>query len=641
MAPTFSPRSPLKSYLHEDSPREFPQVYFRGSTKMLAAFNLSRRVLSVGHRFSFRSLLSRPITFSIVCALFVCAQFTSSFAEPPSGGTLVSIQVQPDGTTMALGKSQTFQAWGRYSNGLREPLTPSWSSSSSGVATVNSSGLVLAKSKGATTITAAVGGIRGTASLRVGQPISVSMSISPTSPSVSVGTLENFASTTFYSDGSSRTSTSWSHWTSSNPSVANITKPGVVNALNAGTTTITVSDGSGRLEASTVLTVTQINGSGPTTPISPSFFGIHTDMSHTVWPYVPTHGWRSLDAGITWSNINTANGVYDWTLFDSAIANAQANKVDILYTIDATPIWAAANGGRCRLYFGSCDPPDDLNTDGTGTNQHYKDFLTALMAHVGPGKIKYFEVWNEPNIAIEWVGSVAQVVRMAQDAQSIIKATDPNAIILGPAPSSYNADYQTSMLAAGLGKYVDGFSYHGYAYHPEDLIKIIGLNQAAFKQYGYQNKPFVDTEGSWGQFQSCDSQCMQYFTARWYLIQMAMGINRVFWFGWDFTDTGEFYNKATQQLTLAGTTEETIYNWTAGGKVGQVYQAGNTYYIPIVSPSGYQDLAVWNTGGTTNYQVPAQYQGHPYYNLQNTATTAGSTVVIGENPILFTSTVKN
>jgi len=540
---------------------------------------------------------------------------------------------------MALGKQATFQAWGHYSNGNRKQLTsPTWSSSATSVASVTSAGVVTAKGQGSTTISASVGSVTGVAPLTVGPPITVAIVISPTGPSVSAGTLENFTSTSIFSDGSSVNSTSWSVWTTSDSAVATISKPGVVNAITQGTATITVSDKGHRLQSSTLLTVTPLNGPGPTVDITPSFFGIHTRQSQSPWPFVPNHGWRSLDAGICWADINTATGVYDWTKFDSAIAKAQANNVDILYTIDAVPNWAASNGASCQLFNGACDPPDDLNPDGTGTDQHFKDFLTALMAHAGPGKIKYFEVWNEPNIPKQWAGSVAQVVRMAQDTQAIVKAADPQAIIVGPAPSSYNADYQTSMLAAGLGKYVDAFSYHGYAYHPEDLINIIAQNRAAFAQYGVATKPFIDTEGSWGQFQSCTGDCMQYFTARWYLIQMALGVNRVFWFGWDFTDTGQFYSEQTSKLTPAGTAEQQIYNWTAGAEVGQVYQAGTTYYIPIVSPAGFQELAVWSTSGNTLYQVPVQYQGNTYYNLDGTTGTAGSALTIGSKPILLTST---
>jgi len=554
--------------------------------------------------------------------------------------TLVSIQVRPGGASVAKGNQRPYVAWGTYSNGVTMQLSSvTWKSSATNVATIDNSGLATATAQGTTTISATSGSITGSTGLTVTPPVVKSVVISPLTPSINVGTFEQFTSTSIFTDGSTQNSTAWEKWSSSDKSVAAITQPGLVNGMTAGTATITVSSSSGQLKSSTVITVDTPIGPGPTVLVPPSFFGIHTGMAHPKdpWPYVPNHGWRSHDDGVAWADINTALGVYDWSRFDQEIGKAQAHNADILYTLFETPNWAATNPGGCVQGVGSCNPPDDLNSDGTGTDQHFQNFVSALMAHAGPGKIKYFEVWNEPNIPVEWGGTVAQVVRLAKDAQAIIKAVDPQAVIVGPAPSSYNADYQSSMLAAGLAKYVDAFAFHGYGSEPEDLIKTITRNQTVFAQYGVQTKPFIDTEGSWGKFQSCTGNCMQYFTARWYLIQMALGVNRVFWYGWDYSNSGEFYNFQNGQLTLAGSTQEQIYNWTAGAQAGQLSQVGNTYTMPIVSTAGKEELVVWNTAGNATYEVPLQYQGSPYYNVDGTSGTAGSTLTIGLKPILLTS----
>jgi len=493
--------------------------------------------------------------------------------------------------------------------------------------------------QGSATVSATSGSISGSASLTVTPPIVKSVVISPTSPSIVVGTFQQFTSTSIFTDGSTENSTAWEKWSSSDPAIATLSQPGLVNGMTAGTATITVSTNSGALTSSTVLTVTAPSGPGPTVTVSPTFFGIHSGQAFpkAPWPYVPNSGWRSHDDGITWADINTSQGVYEWSRFDQEIAKAQAHNEEILYTLFETPNWAASSPGGCIQGVGSCNPPNDLNSDGTGSDQHFQNFVSALMSHVGPGKIKYFEIWNEPNIATEWGGTVAQVVRLAKDANAIIKAADPQAMVVGPAPSSYNADYQSSMLAAGLAEYVDAFGFHGYASQPEQLITTITRNQTVFAQYGVQSKPFLDTEGSWGEFQSCTGECMEYFTARWYLIQMAMGVNRVYWYGWDYTNTGEYYDVKTNQLTLAGSTEEQIHNWTSGAQAGLLSQVGNTYSMPIISTSGQDELAVWNTSGNTSYQVPLQYQGSPYYNLDGTNGVAGSTLTVGVDPILLTS----
>src|SRR5579871_1923018 len=62
-----------------------------------------------------------------------------------------------------------------------------------------------------------------------------------------------------------------------------------------------------------------------TTTIPASLFGMssHSDVLFgTPWPTMPIYGMRLWDAGTGWGQINTASGVYDWTLLDSWIAAA-------------------------------------------------------------------------------------------------------------------------------------------------------------------------------------------------------------------------------------------------------------------------------------------------------------------------------
>ena len=123
-------------------------------------------------------------------------------------------------------------------------------------------------------------------------------------------------------------------------------------------------------------------------------------ISRQPWPSVPFGAQRLWDSGVSWQDINPADGVYNWTLLDEWLSAAQAHNVDILYTFGETPAWASSspNDSTCAAGAGSCDPPNDLNTDGTGSNQHWKDFVSALVAHSqqsSTGHIQYWEIWNE------------------------------------------------------------------------------------------------------------------------------------------------------------------------------------------------------------------------------------------------------
>lgn len=187
------------------------------------------------------------------------------------------------------------------------------------------------------------------------------------------------------------------------------------------------------------------------------------------------------------ADINAGSGVYDFSRLDTWLSKAKANNTDIMYTVYATPSWASSHGinsnspNPCCSFEqlngpGICDPPVDLNCDGTGTNQIFISFLTALIQHVGAGTIKYWELWNEPNIASEWNGSAdcnsapvangsdMMLARMAKDLKTTVTVFDAAAKFTTPAATSSTAgDWLGKYLKnSDGGNYADINAFHGY-----------------------------------------------------------------------------------------------------------------------------------------------------------------------------------
>lgn len=85
-------------------------------------------------------------------------------------------------------------------------------------------------------------------------PVLVSLTLSPTDPTVAVGVQQSFVATGLFMDGSRANLTSAVTWTSSDPTVATISSDGVATARASGATLIqAMRSGIG---ASTTLTVT-------------------------------------------------------------------------------------------------------------------------------------------------------------------------------------------------------------------------------------------------------------------------------------------------------------------------------------------------------------------------------------------------
>jgi hypothetical protein len=362
-------------------------------------------------------------------------------------------------------------------------------------------------------------------------------------------------------------------------------------------------------------------------------------------------GVRLMTATMKWSDLNIAPGVYDWSNFDTWMSTTQANGQNVLFTVYNTPAWASSNPTAvCAAATGGCYPPLDLNADGTGTNQHFKDFVSALITHAGAGKIKYLEIWNEPNITTEWMGTYAQLVRMAKDAYTVAKALDPNILISSPpetgdGKNSLYMNWLGNFLAAGGGQYIDTIDFHGYAYQTaEDLAVRINNLRAITTIYGQQGKPVFDTEGSWGVFSKMtDPDQQAAFLGRQYLLQIASQINRFYFFGWDYGNTGDLYNTSSGKLTLAGIAYQQIYQWMQGATPTAPCKASGTVWTcNFTRPNGYQAMAVWNSSQTClntlcttlQFTVPIGYI--QYRDLSGTLkTVTGSQIPLGLKPILF------
>jgi hypothetical protein len=429
-----------------------------------------------------------------------------------------------------------------------------------------------------------------------------------------------------------------------------------------------------------------------------SFFGIHAQprvFPGNPWAgsFIPFASWRTQGAGVKWSDINTANNTYDWSVLDQGIAETQAAGQDLMFTLFSTPSWASSRGPHCKAAgnpagclgppnnncflhgqsgWGNCDPPDDLNCDGSGTNQHFKTFVTALLKHVGSGKIKYWELWNEPNMKKEWNAAAdcpnvpnapyLMLARMASDLREIVAPVDPEAKFTTPAPAGGRKmvpAWLEGYLANSDGaNFADIIAFHGYIVEggtcpsacpiPEKVVELVSNVRNVTSTYDQQSKPLFDTEGSWGNVNGVDamtdSDQQASFVGRFYLLQMGADVAKFYWFAWNFPGTGIFYDASTNSLDLAGVAYKQIVNWTSGAAVEPCAANGSLWSCLIVGSTGSQSQAIWDTSQTCNagvcsttyVSVPPQFTSYVDLTGHRHPVSSGK-VPVGLKPILLTT----
>jgi hypothetical protein len=426
-------------------------------------------------------------------------------------------------------------------------------------------------------------------------------------------------------------------------------------SLSSGTHTLTFTDASGKGERdlyvdvfnfyaptpSPTPTVTPTPTPTPTVSsatIDSSYFGEHvlgpleTNIGGsgvaTAWPsWSPatirlwnTYGYNSAKGtykGISWGSINTASGVYDWTVFDAVLAKHKAEGVtDLIYTFGYTPVWA---GGGANL------------DQAPSSNQYLATFATAVAQRaIADGlPIRNWEVWNEPNSGVgAWTGTNAQMVAMAQTVYQAVKAVDPSYKVLTPSPQGNATNWMSSYLAAGGGAYADVMAFHGYTSSgPETIATLIDSYKNVFATYGQTGKPIWDTEAM--DLTTSDPVMQARFLAVYYLLQQAKGVARFYWYAYDGDQGQEWFSDTG--AGAAAIADVQVHSWMLGATPGTLSQSGTIYTLPLTK--GSQTLAVWNSAGSSAYAAVGYTK---YTDLKGVVhAVSGGMVNIGKDPILL------
>jgi putative Ig domain-containing protein/putative glycosyl hydrolase len=632
-----------------------------------------------------RTRVAVPEIVAIICLTI----FSLACAGVSTGkqNSSVSISIAPTSTTVVSSGTAQFSATvGNTSN-----TSVTWSASAG---TISSTGLFTAPAVNTNTNAT----VTATSVADPNQSASASVVVTPVG-ALTIETLyipDAVAGTTYNTDLTALGGTPPYQWSLSSgnlPSGLQLSARGLISGttstLGQFSFTAMVTDTSSPVQTATQSFTLNVDASALEGAIPASFFNLHVNRPNTPWPSAPFVGKRLWDAGVSWALVNTANGVYDWSVLDQRLADAQTHDVDVLYDLARTPVWGqcgpttsspctqtpdcAYAGETWGGGPGQCYWPADLQSDGTGTNQYWKNWITAIATHSvnsSTAHIKYYEIWNEPNSTAFFRGTMAQLVRMTKDAACIIKGIgpgctrqgiDPSALIVTPAPTQGAMaidKFMTDFMSLGGGNAVDVIAFHAYNGTEVDrVLDVVNrLKTGSLATYQQTSKPLFDTEFSWGEnvtFPDPDER--QGFVAISLLLHWSAGVDRVYWYSWDASGTmwsaTSIAGCSTPDPSGNGYTcgsaiaYEQLQNWMVGAAMSSTCTAtGTVWTCGLIRTGGYEALAVWDTAQSCNHGACTSSK----FTVPNTATyvhyrdlagkvhaITGTTVQIGYKPILL------
>ena len=172
---------------------------------------------------------------------------------------------------------------------------------------------------------------------------------------------------------------------------------------------------------------------------------------------VKAAGFSWIKQNFAWRDIEQTKGQYDWSRADRIVLAMNDAGMDLIVRVDFQPAWARSGCSHQG-------PPSNY--------QDYYNFL-RVMANRYKGRIRAYEIWNEPNLSREWCDqppNAAEYTRLLKGAYETIKAIDPNAWIVsaGLSPTTRNDNvarpdvyFLREMYQAGAGRYFDLLGVHG------------------------------------------------------------------------------------------------------------------------------------------------------------------------------------
>lgn len=214
-------------------------------------------------------------------------------------------------------------------------------------------------------------------------------------------------------------------------------------------------------------------------------------------------GWAKQQ--FPWEDIEPTPGQYRWDKYDEIVDLYRSHGLEVIARLDRPPEWTRADNRFPER------PPDDFND--------YGDFVEQFVRHF-KDRIRYIQVWNEPNIFPEWGDQPvdpAAYTELLGIAYRRAKGVDPNVYVLS-APLAINLEtfaarrnlsdlvYLEEMYQAGAAEYFDILSANAFGMDrpPEDPPAVgvlnfrrVELQREIMVRYGDGNKPIWFNEYGW------------------------------------------------------------------------------------------------------------------------------------------------
>lgn len=384
------------------------------------------------------------------------------------------------------------------------------------------------------------------------------------------------------------------------------------------------------------------------------YFGFHAHRlaSTTPWPVVPFGTWRLWDAYAAWPNLEPEKGRWSFGALDKYIELAEQRGVQVLLPLGLSPSWASARPEEKSSYRpGNAAEPRSLDD--------WRHYVRSVATRY-KGRVRHYEIWNEPNLRGFYSGGIEQLIALAREAHDVLKSVDPAITLVSPSVTGEgkHLEWFDDYLGKGGGRYADVIGYHFYSGQrpPEAMLPLIARVRAIMNKHGVGNKPLWNTEFGWlidGGSRPMDPASVGFprdwmplsmeaaaaYLSRAYILFWSAGVQRNYWYAWDNRAMGLYDEDARVIKPAARGLMQTV-RWLVGSIMLGCEQQAPVWICPLSHGGARNAWLVWSPDGIIAWSVPYAWKAKAVERLDGTGhelinEPSLRTISVGPSPILI------
>lgn len=208
-----------------------------------------------------------------------------------------------------------------------------------------------------------------------------------------------------------------------------------------------------------------------------------------------------------WSDVEPERDDRTFDKYDRLIDLYREHGLEVILRLDWAPRWAVGDGYR----LGTNNLPEDFDD--------FADFAAAVARRYA-GRVRFYQVWNEPNLSVEWGGRPADAAgyaEMLRETAEAVRGADPNAVVIA-APLAINTEtldidgnesdltYLEKLYELGAAPHFDILAANAFGMDrpPEDApeasvlnFRRVELQRRIMERFGDDQKPIWIGEYGW------------------------------------------------------------------------------------------------------------------------------------------------